>query len=72
LQIERRAADDLQDVGGGRLLLQRFTQLAEQPRVLNGDNRLRGKVLNQFDLLVGERPDLPPVYSEGTDKLVLL
>ena len=44
------------------LLLQRFgeivgalAQLVEQPRVLDGDDGLRGKVLNQLNLLVGER-----------------
>jgi hypothetical protein len=47
LQIEGRPADDLQDVGGGRLLFQGFCQLAlacllrlEQPRVLDGDHGL--------------------------------
>ena len=45
LQIERRAADDLEHVGGGGLLLQRFAQFAEQPRVLDGDHRLGGEVL---------------------------
>ena len=45
LQIERRAADDLEHVGGGGLLLQRFAQLVEQPRVLDGDDGLGGEVL---------------------------
>ena len=65
LQIERRAADDLEHVGGGGLLLQRFAQLVgallhrvEQPHVLDGDHRLVGEGLDQRDLLVGERPDL--------------
>ena len=31
LQIERRAADDLEHVGGGGLLLQGFAQFAEEP-----------------------------------------
>ena len=65
LQIEGRAADDLEHLGGRGLLLQRFAQIVgalaqfvEQPRVLDGDDRLRGEVLYQFDLLLGERPDL--------------
>ena len=58
LQIEGRAADDLEHVGGGGLLLQRFAQFAEQPRVLDGDHRLGGEVRDQLDLLVGERADL--------------
>ena len=45
LQIEGRAADDLEHVGGGGLLLQRFAQLVEQPRVLDGDDGLGGEVL---------------------------
>ena len=45
LQIEGRAADDLEHVGGGGLLLQRFAQLVEQARVLDGDDGLGGEVL---------------------------
>ena len=41
LQIEGRAADDLEHVGGGSLLLQRFAQLVEQAGILDGDHRLR-------------------------------
>ena len=55
LQIEGRAADDLEHVGGGGLLLERFTQLVEQARVLDGDDGLSGEVLDQLDLLIGER-----------------
>src|SRR5262249_22955115 len=65
LQIEGGAADDLEHVGGGGLLLQRLTQfaiarlqLSKQPRILDGDHRLVGKGRHQFDLLVGERPHL--------------
>jgi len=45
-QIERRAADDLEHVGCCSLLLERFAQLAQQPRVLDGDDGLRGEVLD--------------------------
>ena len=31
-----------------------FAQLVEQPRILDGDDGLRGEILDQFDLLVGE------------------
>ena len=55
LQIESRATDDLEHVGGGALLLQRFAQLVEQTRVLDGDDSLIREVLDQLDLLVGER-----------------
>ena len=45
LQVERRAADDLEHIGGGGLLLQRFAQLVEQARVLDGDHCLGGEAL---------------------------
>ena len=35
-----------------------LAQLIEQPRVLDGDDGLRGEVLNKLDLLVGEGADL--------------
>ena len=65
LQIEGRAADDLEHVGGGGLLLQRFAQLVEQPRVLDGDDGLGGEVRDQRDLLVGERANLLPVNRKA-------
>ena len=72
MQVERRAADDLEHVGGGGLLLQRFTQLVEQARVLDGDDGLRGKILNQIDLLVGERTDFRAVDDDCADQLIVL
>ena len=72
LQIEGRAADDLEHVGGGGLLLQRFAQLVEQPRVLDGDDGLVGEVLDQLDLLVGEWPDLLAVDADDPDELASL
>src|SRR5262249_16581138 len=53
LQFTRRAADNLQHVGGGGLLLQRFAQLVEQPGVLDCDDGLIGEALHQINLLVG-------------------
>ena len=44
-QLAGRTADDLQHVSGGGLLLQGFTQLVEQPRVLDGDDGLSSEVL---------------------------
>ena len=51
LQVEGRAADDLEHVGGRGLLLKRFAQFVEQPRVLDGDDGLIGEVSDQRDLL---------------------
>src|ERR1700730_6275258 len=56
LQVKGRTADDLEHVCGGSLLLQRFAQFVEQARVLDGDDGLISKGLNQPDLLGGERP----------------
>ena len=59
LHVGLRLADDAQDVGGGRLPLQRLAevvvarlQLLEQAHVLDGDDRLVGEGLEQRDLLV--------------------
>ena len=49
-----------------------FPQLVKQPRVLDGDDGLAGKVGNQLDLLVGERPHFVAVDDEGPDQLVFL
>ena len=50
LQVKRRAADDLEHVGGRGLLLERFREIArlglylfEQSRVFDGDDGLVGK-----------------------------
>src|SRR5262249_22898633 len=63
LQVERGAADSLKHVGGGSLLLQRFAQFGEQSRVLDGDDGLRGEVLNQIDLLVVKGTSLLAVQT---------
>ena len=74
LQIERRATDDLEHVGGGGLLLEGYgevvgalAQLVKQPRVLDGDDGLGGKVLHQFDLLVRERSHFCAIDKKGAD-----
>ena len=56
-QLAGRTADDLEHVGGRRLLLKQFAQLVEQPRVLDGDDGLGSEILHQFDLLFGEGPN---------------
>ena len=62
----------MQHLRGRGLLLQRFgqivgalAQLVEQAGVLDGDNRLGGEVLDQLDLLVGERSNLLAVYADA-------
>src|SRR5215471_17219446 len=72
LQVKGRAADNLEHVGGGSLLLQRLAQFVEQPGVLDGDNRLACKTLNQLDLFVGEEADLLAVDDYEANHLLVL
>jgi hypothetical protein len=72
LQFARRGIDDLQDFGGRGLPLQRFAGLGQEPRILHGNDRLRGEVLQQRDLLVREGPYLLPVDHERPEKVVIL
>src|SRR5262249_38144481 len=71
LQIEGRTTNDFQHVGGSGLLLQGFPQLIQQPRVLDCDDGLGSEVLNQLDLLIGERAYLLAENVEGTDYFVI-
>ena len=61
LQFARRARDDAQHLRGRGLLFQRLAQLlrsflhvVEQPHVLDGDHRLVGEGLNQFNLFLSK------------------
>src|SRR6516225_389074 len=71
LQVAWRRANNLEHIGGGGLLLQRFAQLVQQPRVLDGDDGLGGKVLDELDLLVRDWLHLGTTDCEHTDGLVL-
>src|SRR5262249_26692518 len=72
LQIKSRAADDLEHVGGGGLLLQRLAKFIEQPSVLDGDDRLVGEALDQLYLLPGKGANLLPIDGEGADQVIFL
>src|SRR5262249_23511181 len=72
LQFARRTADHPEHFRSRRLLLQRFPQFIEQPCVLDGDDGLGCKVLDQLDLFVRERTYLLAIDDNGTDKLVFL
>src|SRR5262249_43432125 len=78
-QIESRAADDLEQIGGRGLLLQGFGgdgrglgRAVWQGRGLDRADGVGGGSLGQFDLLVGKRPNLLAIDCNGTDQLVLL
>src|SRR5262249_6305481 len=72
LKVKSRAADHLEHVGGGRLLLQGFTQLAEQPGVFNRNDRLGAKILYELNLLVCKWPNLFAVHVDRADDVALL
>ena len=79
MQVEGRAADDLEHIAGRGLVFERFLEVAgallqftEQPRVLDRDDRLVGEGANQLDLPLGERLDpLPRQSSMIADRLAL-
>ena len=78
LRVGRRARDDLQDLAGGRLLLERFGQgtvarleLGEEADVLEGDDGLVGEGLEQGHLPVGEWPHRPSPHRDGADRLAV-
>ena len=72
MQIESRAADDLEHVGGRGLLRQRLAQLVQQSGVLDRDDGLGGEVLEKLDLFVVEWSDLLAVNDNRTDRFVFL
>ena len=69
LQFTRRRADNLQHFRGRSLLLERFAQLVEQPRVLDGDHGLISKRPYQRNLLVRKGPYLPPPNSDSSHQI---
>ena len=64
--------DDLQYLCGRGLLLQCLARLGHQPRVLHRDNGLRREILQQRDLLIGERPHLLAVKREVPKQPIIL
>ena len=75
LQVEGRAADHLEHVGGRGLLLQGFgeilgalLQFVEQPRILDGDDGLVGEGLQQLNVMVRERAGLGAGNGDDADR----
>src|SRR5262249_40428372 len=71
LQIEGRAADHLEHVSGGSLLLKRFSQFGEQACVLDRDRGLVGKGLHQGDLRLREGSHLTAPNGDDSDQICL-
>src|SRR5262249_52448155 len=72
LEVESRTANQLENIRGRGLLLQRLPQFIEQPGVLDGDDGLISEILHQRDLFVGERTYLLPVDANDTDQRIVL
>src|SRR5207253_1105682 len=79
LHVRGRSRNDPKDLTHRRLLLERFAKFAiarfeflEQANVLDRDDRLVGKGLQQSDLLVGEWPGFGPDDSNGEDRVPLV
>src|SRR5262245_49219317 len=67
LQLTGRTTDNPEYISGSGLLLERLAKFAEQARVLNGDDGLRGEVPDQFNLLLVELANLLTVYGDHTN-----
>jgi hypothetical protein len=53
-------------------LLGSLAQFIEQPHVLDGDDGLRGEVLDKLNLSLGERTNFLAVDADYTDKRIVL
>src|SRR5215472_2961960 len=53
-EVTGRGVDDLQDLGGRGLLIQRLAGLGDEPRILHCDHRLAREIFEQRDFLSGE------------------
>src|SRR2546425_2056992 len=69
LEIERGAADRLQNLADRGLLFQAFSCFVEQPDVLDRYRGLVGERLDELDLPALERSDRAAQESDGTDRL---
>ena len=71
-EVAGRGIDDLQYLGCGGLLLQCLARLGQEPRILHRNDRLRGEVLQQRDLLVGKWPYLKSARDNHSKQCVTL
>ena len=75
LELDRRAADDLEHVAGCGELVDRagefggaLAQLAQEARVLNRDDGLVGKGFQDLDVIELNRCAVVPVASSGNPR----
>src|SRR6516225_11031244 len=64
--------DDLQYLGGRRMIRQGFARLVYEPRVFHCDDRLRCEILDERNLLFGEWPHLLARGDNLPEKSVVL
>src|SRR5262249_22735568 len=79
LQVEGRAADDLEHVARRGLVFERLLQItgalsqfAEQPRIFHCNDRLGSEILQQPNLLVAERSYVLTIDHDTAKKHTLL
>src|SRR5215470_9767551 len=65
LNIGGRGRNDSQNLTRGRLALQCFLRLVEQPHILDGDDRLVSEGLEERDFGVRKESRLRPSHSDG-------
>ena len=70
-QVKCRAANGLEHVRRPGLLPEGFAKLIEQSRVLDSDDGLVGKILEQRDLIVGKRPHLLAVDIDHAEEFFI-
>src|SRR5690349_19857594 len=75
LQVERRAAHDLQHLGSRRLLIEGnrevtvpHLQFLEQAHILDGYDRLVGEGLQERDLFIREAPRFAPRDADCAER----
>ena len=64
--VRRGARDNAQDLGNGRLLLQRLLRFVEEPYVVDRDRRLPCESLDQRYLVGREKPRLAPEHKDAS------
>jgi len=79
LQVEGRAADDLEDIACRSLVFERFFEIArarvqfvEQPDILDRNDGLIGEGLEQIDLRLQKRRDLAAHHGDRPDRIAVL
>src|SRR5262249_36959771 len=70
-KISCRAAYDAEHLRSRCLRLQRLSQLAQQPSVLDGDHSLRGEAFNELNLFLGEWSHLLAIDHNCADQLLV-